>query len=184
MDMNTGKRIGLVLLAAVVMVCGLGCQRADEKSAAATAVPSAPAAVTEPAKQGEPTSAPAPVATAEPAGPDYADPASWAYFALGEDRGVDVFLICPLVDTRSERNAYDLNDKLKGRFVNALDMEKGIYEDAGRLYAPYYRQMSLGAIATEWYRSGTRLISTAPRRMHTFFSRQKCTSSARYAAQA
>ena len=145
MDMNTGKRIGLLLLAAVVMACGLGCQRADEKSAAATAVPSAPAAVTEPAKQGEPTSAPAPVATAEPAGPDYADPASWAYFALGEDRGVDVFLICPLVDTRSERNAYDLNDKLKGRFVNALDMEKGIYEDAGRLYAPYYRQMSLGA---------------------------------------
>ena len=145
MNMNTKKRIGLLLLAAVVAVCGFGCRKANEKGAAVTAVPSPSAAVIESAKQAEPTPALTPVATAEPAGPDYGDPASWAYFALGEDKGVDVFLICPLVDTRSERNAYDLNDKLKGRFVNALDMEKGIYEDAGRLYSPYYRQMSLNA---------------------------------------
>ena len=77
--------------------------------------------------------------------PDYGLAESWAYFALGEDTGVDVFLICPTVDTRSERNSFDLNDKLKGRFVSALDMEKGIYEDAGRLYSPYYRQMSMNA---------------------------------------
>ena len=69
--------------------------------------------------------------------PDYGLAESWAYFALGEDTGVDVFLICPTVDTRSERNSFDLNDKLKGRFGSALDMEKGIYEDAGRLYSPY-----------------------------------------------
>ncbi len=77
--------------------------------------------------------------------PDYGEAESWAYFALGEDTGVDVFLICPTVDTRSETNSFDLNDKLKSRFVNALDMEKGIYEEAGRLYAPYYRQMSMNA---------------------------------------
>ena len=76
---------------------------------------------------------------------DYGDGANWAYFALGEDTGVDVFLICPTVDTRSETNSFDLNDKLKGRFVSALDMEKGIYEEAGRLYSPYYRQMSINA---------------------------------------
>ncbi len=77
--------------------------------------------------------------------PDYDLAESWAYFALGEDTGVDIFLICPTVDTRSERNSFDLNDKLKGRFVSALDMEKGIYEEAGRLYSPYYRQMSMNA---------------------------------------
>ena len=99
----------------------------------------------------QPTSTPAPTAaeepavTPEPTAPDYDDPNSWAYFALGEDRGADVFIICPTVDTRSERNSFDLNDKLKGRFVNALDMEKGIFEDAGRLYSPYYRQMSINA---------------------------------------
>ena len=77
--------------------------------------------------------------------PDYGKQESWAYFALGEDTGVDVFLICPTVDTRSETNSFDLNEKLKGRFRNALDMEKGIYQEAGRLYAPYYRQMSMNA---------------------------------------
>ena len=77
--------------------------------------------------------------------PDYGDPASWAYYAVGEDRDVDVFLICPTVDTRSETNSFDLNEKLKARFVNALDMEKGIYEETGRLFSPFYRQMSMNA---------------------------------------
>ncbi|MBR4235633.1 MAG: DUF3089 domain-containing protein [Clostridia bacterium] len=73
---------------------------------------------------------------------DYADRSNWAYFRLGEDMPADVFLICPTVDTKSPANAFDLNEKLRGRFVSALDLEKGIYEDSGRLYAPYYRQMS------------------------------------------
>ena len=76
---------------------------------------------------------------------DYGNAENWAYFALGEDKDVDVFLICPTVDTRSETNSFDVNDKLKGRFVSALDMEKGIYEETGRLYSPYYRQMSMNA---------------------------------------
>ena len=77
--------------------------------------------------------------------PDYSNPASWAYYAMGEDREVDVFLICPTVDTKSASNSFDLNEKLKGKFVNALDMEKGIYEETGRLFSPYYRQMSMNA---------------------------------------
>ena len=76
---------------------------------------------------------------------DYDDAANWAYFELGEDTGVDVFLICPTVDTKSERNSLDLNDKLKGNFLYALDLEKGIYAEAGRLFSPYYRQMSMNA---------------------------------------
>ena len=77
--------------------------------------------------------------------PDYGDRESWAYFEQGEDTGVDVFLICPTVDTRSETNSFDLNDNLKASFLYALDMEKGIYEEAGRLFSPYYRQMSMNA---------------------------------------
>ena len=137
----------MLILAFVLVAWGIGCYHADQEGTAATAVPSEPPTVTgqpQPATA-EPTATPVPAATTEPMGPNYTDPASWAYFALGEDKGVDVFLICPLVDTRSKRNAYDLNDKLKGRFVSALDMEKGIYEDVGRLDSPYYRQMSLGA---------------------------------------
>ncbi|MBR4158193.1 MAG: DUF3089 domain-containing protein [Oscillospiraceae bacterium] len=77
--------------------------------------------------------------------PDYADRGNWAYFADGEDKDVDVFLICPLVDTKSETNALVINERLKGKFLNALDMEKGIYSDVGRMYSPFYRQMSLNA---------------------------------------
>ena len=33
--------------------------------------------------------------------PDYGSRESWAYYEQGEDTGVDVFLICPTVDTRS-----------------------------------------------------------------------------------
>lgn len=77
--------------------------------------------------------------------PNYDDAANWAYFELGKDTGVDVFLICPTVDTRSERNSLDLNDQLKASFDYALGLEKGIYEAAGRLFSPYYRQMSMNA---------------------------------------
>ncbi len=70
---------------------------------------------------------------------------NWAYFEKDADREIDVFLICPTVDTRSETNSFDLNDKLKGRFLNALDMERGIFDETGRLYSPYYRQMSINA---------------------------------------
>ena len=76
---------------------------------------------------------------------DYSLPENWAYYSVGDNKPVDVFLICPTVDTRSERNALDLNEKLKGRFVNALDMEKGIYEETARMFSPYYRQMSINA---------------------------------------
>ena len=76
---------------------------------------------------------------------DYALPENWAYYDLGEDKPVDVFLICPTVDTRSPTNTFDLNEKLKGRFISVLDGEKGIYEETGRLFSPYYRQMSINA---------------------------------------
>ena len=78
---------------------------------------------------------------------DYSDPENWAYWAEGEEKDVDVFLVCPTVDTRSPANALDLNEKLKARFVNALDMEKDIYSDTARLYSPYYRQRSMASYA-------------------------------------
>ena len=157
--MKTRKIILWILLILVLLGVALGvaAYRKEQAKGAAEAVPSqAPTAlqatatpqataIPEPAATAEPTAEPAPAATPEPAGPDYDDPDSWAYFALGEDRGVDVFIVCPTVDTRSERNSFDLNEKLKGNFIYALDLEKGIFEDAGRLYSPYYRQMSINA---------------------------------------
>ncbi len=76
---------------------------------------------------------------------NYSDRENWAYYETDEEKDADVFLICPTVDTKSYANTLELNDKAKGAFVYALDLERGMYSDAGRLFSPYYRQMSLNA---------------------------------------
>ena len=104
----------------------------------------------------------APASESAAAALDYADPDNWAYYEPDADREVDVFLICPTVDTKSETNSFDLNEKLKERFVSALDMERGIYDETGRMFSPYYRQMSINAYTlTEEERQKARDIAYA-----------------------
>lgn len=82
---------------------------------------------------------------AEDASPvDYAEASNWAYLAEGEDKPADLFLICPTVDMgRNDNFNMSMEDeKTKGNFVGALNMERGIYEESATMYAPYYRQMS------------------------------------------
>ena len=74
----------------------------------------------------------------------YSKPENWAYFAEGTG-SADVFLICPLVDMNDEFNMSLSDDYTKGNFLGALNMERGIYEENTRLYAPYYRQMAIKA---------------------------------------
>ena len=74
---------------------------------------------------------------------DYADPENWAYYALGENKDVDLFLICPTVDMRDEYNMSMDDEETKASFLGALNMERGLYEDAARMFAPYYRQIAL-----------------------------------------
>ena len=43
---------------------------------------------------------------------DYSAPSSWAYFAEGDDRPADLFLICPTVDMGSGGNLnMDVSDE-------------------------------------------------------------------------
>lgn len=72
----------------------------------------------------------------------YAHAENWAYFG-GEELSADLFLICPTVDTRDEYNMKLDDEKTRRNFLGALNMERGIYEDYTRMYAPYYRQASL-----------------------------------------
>ena len=111
----------VLILILVTAAVGIGVYRKGQAKATDAVAPSAahatsstvtetPRATAEPGSvtTSEPTAAtestaepgPATGPTAEPVRPDYDDPSSWAYFALGEDRGVDVFIICPTVDTR------------------------------------------------------------------------------------
>lgn len=74
---------------------------------------------------------------------DYAQAENWAWYGVGEDKAVDVFFVCPTVDTRDEWNMSLTDDKTKAKFLGALNMERGIYEDSARLFAPYYKQAAM-----------------------------------------
>lgn len=81
--------------------------------------------------------------TADPERPDYAKEENWAYFGIGEDKEADLFLVCPAVDMRDEYNMSMDDEETKGSFYGALNMERGIYEDSTRMFAPYYRQAAM-----------------------------------------
>lgn len=84
---------------------------------------------------------------------DYSNKDNWAYYAIGEDKDVDLFLICPTVDMNDEYNMSMDDADTKANFYGALNMERGIYEDSARMYAPYYRQVAMkvyGLDRSEW----------------------------------
>lgn len=72
---------------------------------------------------------------------------AWAYDGIGADKEADLFLVCPTVYSGSEES-YNMSmqdEETKAAFLGALNMERGIYEGACRMFAPYYRQASLSA---------------------------------------
>lgn len=75
---------------------------------------------------------------------NYSDKENWAYFAEGENKDADVFLVCPTVDMGNdgEYNMSMDDEATKADFIGALNMERGIYENSATLYAPFYRQMT------------------------------------------
>ena len=82
-------------------------------------------------------------------GPGYADAANWAFLESDmADTDADVFFIAPTVylgdDSHFRWVSYD--EATKPKFIGATMMEKGIYEDNTRVFAPYYHQASLTAI--------------------------------------
>ena len=81
--------------------------------------------------------------------PDYALESCWAYYALGEDKPADLFLICPTVDVKDEFNMSLEDEETRASFLGALNMERGIYEDSARLFAPYYRQAAMKVYSLE-----------------------------------
>lgn len=77
--------------------------------------------------------------------PDYADTGSWAYWRVGENKPADLFIVCPTVDLGAgvNKNMSLSDNEAKKNFYGALNMERGIYEQHCRMYAPYYRQAVL-----------------------------------------
>ncbi|MDR1021746.1 MAG: DUF3089 domain-containing protein [Prevotellaceae bacterium] len=80
---------------------------------------------------------------------DYSDNASWVYLEIATGgKTADVFLVCPTAHIGGKDLPYnmDLDDtEIKKDFTGALNMERGIYDGDARMFAPFYRQVSLAA---------------------------------------
>ncbi len=81
----------------------------------------------------------------KPESVDYSDITNWAYFATGENKDADLFLLCPTVYLGDEHcfNMSLKDEETKQTFVGALNMQKGIYENNTKMYAPFYQQAAL-----------------------------------------
>ena len=88
-------------------------------------------------------------AEAESTAVDYSDENNWVYYGVGDEKDVDLFLVCPTVDTLDEEYMSLDNEVMLGYFKAALEMERGLYEESAKMYAPYYRQMAMGGYKVE-----------------------------------
>lgn len=146
-------------LVAAIMTVGCAGQSAKPASEPAAEEPQAQAeaeVAEEPQAQSEAQTAEEPAAeTKEEAAEatasavDYSDQSNWVYYGIEEDKDVDLFLVCPTVDTLDEENMSLENEVMKKYFEGALNMERGIYEDSARMYAPYYRQAAMNSYTQE-----------------------------------
>lgn len=82
---------------------------------------------------------------------DYSNPDNWAYYSIGKNKAADLFLVCPTVDMDEPGNMSLSDENLKEHFVWALNMERGMYEDSARMFAPYYKQASMQIYALDAY---------------------------------
>ena len=75
----------------------------------------------------------------------YAQADNWAYLETDKAADADVFFICPTVYAGGEDSCnMSMDDETtKGDFLGATNMEKGIYDQEARFFAPYYRQAGL-----------------------------------------
>lgn len=74
----------------------------------------------------------------------YAKPENWAYTETDiNGKDADVFFICPTLyyGTADAVNMPLDDEETKKRCMGCINMEKGIYDDNCRFFAPYYSQM-------------------------------------------
>ncbi len=83
---------------------------------------------------------------------DYSDEENWAYYASSDGAYMaDVFFVCPTVYSGSDESyTMKMDDEHARRsFLGAINMEKGIYDEYTRFFAPYYRQAGLNVYEME-----------------------------------
>ena len=74
-----------------------------------------------------------------------------AAISEGEGKDADLFLICPTatIDGYDSYNMSLDDSATKESFLGSLNMERGLYEESTRMFAPYYRQASMDVYGLE-----------------------------------
>ncbi len=78
---------------------------------------------------------------------EYKDDSLWAFKENAREEKVDTFFLAPTCTSGSEESptlSYD-SEKNKSKFLGSIKMEKGIYDEKTRFFAPYYHQALLYA---------------------------------------
>ncbi|MBE6879208.1 MAG: DUF3089 domain-containing protein [Ruminococcaceae bacterium] len=79
---------------------------------------------------------------------NYSDANNWAYCEKdNKETKADVFFICPTV-YKGDENSFNMSlsdEEAKKAFIGAANMEKGIYDENARFFAPFYSQAGLNA---------------------------------------
>ncbi len=79
---------------------------------------------------------------------DYSDANNWAYCEKDDkETKADVFFVCPTV-YKGDENSFNMSlsdEETRNAFVGATNMEKGIYDEDARFFAPFYSQAGLNA---------------------------------------
>ena len=146
------KKISVLLAASLLALGSLaGCGGRSQETAIEESTEAVSEAVTEEAETEAPKESPeAEASDASDKAPDYSLPENWAYLADGPEGdpsggSADVFFICPTVYGGTEDSfnmSLDDEDSMAS-FLGATNMEKGIYDQDCRFFAPYYRQAGL-----------------------------------------
>lgn len=72
----------------------------------------------------------------------YSLDSNWAYLDKDSEKDADCFFIAPLVYYGDKYNMPLDDEEVKKDFIGSINMEKGIYDDNCRFFAPYYSQIS------------------------------------------
>ena len=81
---------------------------------------------------------------------DFSDAQNWVYFGTEDgETAADVFFIAPSAFGGKEGSyLMDLsNEKGRSNFIGTINMEKGIYDQGTRFYAPFYREAGYNVYA-------------------------------------
>ena len=80
---------------------------------------------------------------------DYSNPSLWAVYEENPSNEVDVFFIAPTSGHDPSFNMKLDDEDYKAAFTGATNMEKGIYDENARFFAPYYQQADLSSYALD-----------------------------------